>query len=79
MDETPRVGGRQPRVPQGARVYAVGDVHGRIDLLRALEAQIVADAASRAERCRNLLVYLGDYVDRGFDSRKVLDHLASEP
>ncbi|MEZ5861242.1 MAG: hypothetical protein R3D28_20060 [Geminicoccaceae bacterium] len=28
---------------------------------------------------RNLLVYLGDYVDRGFDSRKVLDHLASEP
>ncbi len=66
-------------MPQGARVYAVGDVHGRIDLLRALEAQIVADAAACQEQCRNLLVYLGDYVDRGFDSRKVLDHLASEP
>ncbi|MCW5771168.1 MAG: serine/threonine protein phosphatase [Rhodospirillaceae bacterium] len=79
MDETPRVGGRQPRVPQGARVYAVGDVHGRIDLLRALEAQIVADAASRAERCRNLLVYLGDYVDRGPNSKRVVDTLVDRP
>ena len=37
IDEAPLVGGRQPRIPQGARVYAIGDVHGRIDLLRALE------------------------------------------
>ena len=79
IDETPLIGDRPPRVPDGIRVYAIGDVHGRMDLLRALEAKIVADAAACASRCRNLLVYLGDYVDRGFDSRKVLDHLCSEP
>ena len=66
-------------MPDGVRVYAIGDVHGRIDLLRALEGLIMADAAACAARCRNLLVYLGDYVDRGFDSRKVLDHLCSDP
>jgi serine/threonine protein phosphatase 1 len=66
-------------VPDGVRVYAVGDIHGRIDLLRQLETRIVEDAASQAEACRNLLVYLGDYVDRGFDSRQVIEHLTDAP
>lgn len=79
VDETPLVDGRPPRVPEGIRVYAVGDVHGRIDLLRDLERRIVADAEAQPERCRNLLVMLGDYVDRGFDSRLVLEHLTAGP
>jgi len=66
-------------VPEGVRVYAVGDVHGRIDLLRQLEQRIVEDAAAQSATCHNLLVYLGDYVDRGFDSRRVIEHLAQEP
>jgi serine/threonine protein phosphatase 1 len=77
--EIPTVGGRPPRVPDGVRVYAIGDVHGRIDLLRQLEGQIVEDAARQGESCRNLIVYLGDYVDRGFNSREVIEHLTNGP
>jgi serine/threonine protein phosphatase 1 len=55
----------------GRRVYAVGDVHGRTDVLRPLLKDLRADAASAAQR--PLLVFLGDYVDRGPDSRGVID------
>ncbi len=64
------------RAPEGRRVYAVGDVHGRADLLRELHGRIVADAeGGPAQRA---IVYLGDYVDRGPDSRGVLDLLLDE-
>ncbi len=66
------------RVPPGRRVYAVGDIHGRIDLLRRLNARIRTDAeAARADS--RAVVYLGDYVDRGGHSRDVLDCLIEEP
>ncbi len=66
------------RVPPGRRVYAVGDIHGRIDLLRRLNARIRADAdAARADS--SAVVYLGDYVDRGACSRDVLDCLIEDP
>ncbi len=61
-------------VPAGARVYAIGDIHGRLDLLRKLEAQIAAHAAADPIS-RKVLIYIGDYVDRGYESRAVLDHL----
>ena len=73
------IDGRPPRVPEGVRVYAVGDVHGRIDLVHQLEQRIVADAAAQASACRNVLIYLGDFVDRGFDSKRVIEHLTLEP
>jgi len=53
----------KPGVPENVRVYAVGDIHGRIDLLQDLHRQIVDDAAVAAVRC--VVVYLGDYIDRG--------------
>ena len=62
---------RPARVPEGVRVYAIGDVHGRSDLLEALLANIRADAATTPER--PVLVFLGDYVDRGPDSKGVVD------
>ncbi|MFW5833500.1 MAG: metallophosphoesterase [Pseudomonadota bacterium] len=67
------------RLGEGLRVYAVGDVHGRLDLLLRLEASIVDDAHRRppGEACR--IVMLGDYVDRGPDTRRVLDHLLGPP
>ncbi len=73
-----------PRVPQGTRVYAIGDIHGRLDLLRQLRAQIVDDArrsawTNPADARDNVVVYLGDYVDRGPDSCGVLDLLIDEP
>jgi serine/threonine protein phosphatase 1 len=62
----------------GLRIYAVGDIHGRHDLLRGLHRLIAADAAqSAAERKR--VVYLGDYIDRGLHSRDVIDILLDEP
>lgn len=63
-----------PRVPAGSVVYAIGDVHGRLGLLRALHAAIVADAARRPAR-RRVVVHLGDLVDRGEDTPGVVDHL----
>ncbi|MBC8129222.1 MAG: serine/threonine protein phosphatase [Rhizobiaceae bacterium] len=57
------------------RVYAVGDVHGCLDKLRRLEASIVADASGIAGE--KIIVHLGDYIDRGPDSARVIDHLLS--
>ncbi len=71
----PRVAGGPPAVPRGVRVYAVGDVHGRLDLLVAMEALIEADRREHGRFQDVLIVHLGDLVDRGFESRKVLDHL----
>ena len=62
-------------MPRGVRVYAVGDVHGRLDLLLAMEALIEADRREHGRFQDVLIVHLGDLVDRGFESRKVLDHL----
>lgn len=71
----PSVDGRPPRLPRGLRAYVVGDVHGRLDLLQAMERLIAADLQESGRRPDVLVVHLGDYVDRGFDSRRVLDHL----
>jgi Calcineurin-like phosphoesterase len=64
----------KPRLPDGTRIYAIGDVHGRADLLQSLLTVIDADIArSRPERA--IQVFLGDYVDRGPDSRGAIDLL----
>lgn len=64
-----------PAVPPGTVVWAVGDVHGRLDLLSPLVDAIHADLQdSRADR--KLVIFLGDYIDRGPDSRGVLKRLA---
>lgn len=60
-----------------ALIYAIGDVHGCLDALKALEARIVADAAETPGD--KWIVMLGDYVDRGPSSAQVLDHLTSRP
>ncbi|MEA1938981.1 MAG: metallophosphoesterase, partial [Pseudomonadota bacterium] len=62
-----------PAVPDGIRVYAIGDIHGRDDLLARLHATIKADAATGSER--NVIIYLGDYVDRGITSKEVVERL----
>jgi serine/threonine protein phosphatase 1 len=64
----------KPRVPEGQRVYAVGDVHGRADLLSALLGRIDADLQHRPVP-RPVQVFLGDYIDRGPHSRQVIDLL----
>lgn len=63
------------RTPDGMRIYAVGDIHGRADLLERLQDQIEQDAARHPGK-QLLLIYLGDYVDRGPQSREVLELLS---
>ncbi len=75
----PLVNGHTPRLPVGVRVYSIGDIHGRIDLLQAIERQISADAAATGQGLEHVVVYLGDYVDRGFESRRVIEHLLTAP
>ena len=62
-------------LPKGVRVYAIGDIHGRSDLLERQHALIEADfAANRVPKVH--LIYLGDYIDRGPNSHAVLEILA---
>ena len=61
-------------LPEGIRIYAVGDVHGRSDLLERQLAAIDADCKQRPI-ARPITVFVGDYIDRGPNSRNVLDLL----
>jgi len=58
-------------VPDGERVYAVGDIHGRLDLFRQMIARIEADDAARPA-AQTTVILLGDLVDRGPDSAGVI-------
>ena len=65
---------RYPAMPDGETLYVIGDIHGRLDCLRTAHEVIDRD------RCRHLSgssteIYLGDYVDRGPDSKGVIDRL----
>lgn len=62
---------RGPAVPPGQRVYAVGDIHGRLDLFDAMIAAIERDDAGSSPAATTV-VLLGDLVDRGPDSAAVL-------
>jgi serine/threonine protein phosphatase 1 len=74
-DALPAKRWRSARAPRGGTegqlVYAVGDVHGRFDLLQKLLDRIAADAGGRP----NVLIFSGDYVDRGPDSALVIERL----
>ncbi len=63
-----------PAIPEGERVYAVGDVHGCDDLLGQLLALIAQDDAARGP-ARTTLIFLGDLVDRGPASAAVIERL----
>lgn len=61
-----------PSVPDGQRVYAIGDIHGRDDLFATLLDQITADDQARGP-AETTLILLGDLVDRGPDSAGVVE------
>jgi serine/threonine protein phosphatase 1 len=64
-----------PAPTAGELIYAVGDVHGRYDLLKQLTALILADWTARARDIRPLLIFCGDYLDRGPHSAAVVEAL----
>ncbi|MBX9813254.1 MAG: metallophosphoesterase [Sphingomonas sp.] len=60
------------RIPPGLRIYVIGDIHGRLDLLDDLLARIAADDAARAA-AETQLIFLGDLIDRGPESAAVVE------
>lgn len=69
---------RRSQAGDGRRVYAIGDIHGCTDLLNDLHRRIRSDAALHPDR-EKIVVYLGDYIDRGPDSKGVIDCLIDRP
>lgn len=65
---------KRPSIPGGRRLYVVADIHGRADLLSQLLARIDDDLQSRPHP-HSSQVFLGDYIDRGPNSREVIDLL----
>jgi serine/threonine protein phosphatase 1 len=66
----------KPRIPENLRIYAIGDVHGRADLLAQLLTRIDTDLKV-SPIAQSIQVFLGDYIDRGPHSREVLDMLVA--
>ncbi|HEY1505793.1 MAG TPA: metallophosphoesterase family protein [Stellaceae bacterium] len=64
--------------PAGTRIYAIGDIHGSLVPLRLLREAIREHAEAHPIE-RKCLIYLGDYIDRGFDSRAVIETLVNDP
>ncbi|MEZ6013351.1 MAG: metallophosphoesterase family protein [Hyphomonas sp.] len=70
---------RIANAPEGQCLYAIGDIHGRRDLLEQLIVKIEEDASALpATATSKTLVFLGDYIDRGLQSRDVIDFLLSD-
>lgn len=65
---------KRARAPSGIRIYAISDIHGCADLLERAFASIDSDLAAAGTE-RAIHVFLGDYVDRGPDTRRTLDLL----
>jgi serine/threonine protein phosphatase 1 len=66
----------QPSLTPQRRLYCIGDIHGRLDLLEELHGMIRED--SNGFDGSKAVVYLGDYIDRGAQSSQVLDLLIGQ-
>lgn len=67
----------KPFLPESHRIYCIGDIHGRLDLLKDLHGLVRDDASEFTGKKQ--LVYLGDYIDRGNDSKGVIELLLADP
>ena len=64
-------------IPENTRLYCIGDIHGRADLLTDIHKLIIEDAENYSGE--KIIVYLGDYIDRGLQSKEVVDLLINKP
>jgi serine/threonine protein phosphatase 1 len=67
-----------PAIPDGMRLYAIGDIHGQLDLLHDILRRIEEDHRARSDAELHLM-FLGDYVDRGPQSAGVIEFLIKAP
>ena len=65
-----------PTLPEGTRIYATGDIHGRLDLLEVMGKAIESDLQKRPIM-DPVSIFLGDYIDRGPDSQGTIDFLVN--
>lgn len=68
---------KKPTAPLNTRIYAVGDIHGHLSLLEELQQKILKDAEGFDGR--KIFLTIGDLIDRGPDSRSVIETLANKP
>jgi serine/threonine protein phosphatase 1 len=66
-------------ISEGHAVYAIGDIHGRLDLLQDILQRVTEDAGQHPEDATRSLIFLGDYIDRGAESRGVVEALLQDP
>jgi serine/threonine protein phosphatase 1 len=71
MMSSDRSAGKAPSLPAGNRVYAIGDIHGRLDLLEEIVAAIRKDNAARPQ-AEVWIILLGDLIDRGENSAEIV-------
>ncbi len=76
--ETRPIPARTTQAPEGTCIYAIGDIHGRADLLITLMEKIKVDSANLPEGTHVQIVFLGDYIDRGLQSRNVVDYFLGD-
>lgn len=67
-----------PSLPDQLRLYVIADIHGHLDILKRLMRLIETDAAGAAADTVGF-VFLGDYIDRGPDSKNVIEYLRTLP
>jgi len=65
---------RKPKLPDGIRIYAISDIHGCANLLQQMLTVIDRDLVNIGS-FRAIHVFLGDYIDRGADSKRTIDLL----
>ncbi|MEM7663897.1 MAG: metallophosphoesterase [Pseudomonadota bacterium] len=75
---TKKIGSETAQGSREKRAYVIGDVHGRLDLLNDL-LQLIEEDNDRRENKETIIVFLGDLIDRGPDSRGVIDLLSTAP
>ena len=70
----PRPPHPKPQLPDGVRIYAISDIHGCAHLLEPMLRVIDADM-THSRPCHAIEVFMGDYIDRGPDTRSTLEVL----
>lgn len=74
----PNIDGHAPNIGEGKLVYAIGDIHGRLDLLTVLMETIIVHAEHLKQQdyaLEGTIVFVGDYIDRGQHSKQVIDYI----
>ncbi len=66
------------KAPPSTIIYAIGDVHGCYGLLEKMHGMISRDAENAGDNIRKIIIYLGDFIDRGPDSKKIIDSFINQ-